>query len=169
MGSHTAIKIRPALPKDAATIHAMVQELARALELENKTRGTVEDFLKYGFGKNANFNALIAERDGFAVGMCTYFPIFSSWSGQPGIFVLDLIITESERGGGLGELLLAEVAARGQENGAAFLRLSVDDHNVRAQVFYRRIGFCTMDEERCYQINTENFESLAARAGEISL
>jgi len=163
MSSKNAITIRQALATDASTIHQMVQELAQALGMADHARGTVDDFLKYGFSENAFFSALIAERDGEAVGMCTYFSIFSSWSGRPGIFVLDLFITENERGSGLGEILLAKVAEIGHKNGAAFLRLSVDNHNVRGQDFYNRLGFSSADNETTLQIGSEQFIALATQ------
>ncbi len=163
MNSNNTITIRQALIDDAVAIHQMVQELAQALGLADHSRGTVDDFLKYGFGESAFFNALIAERDGKAVGMCTYFPIFSSWSGRPGVFVLDLFVSENERGSGLGELLLAKIAAIGHKRGAVFLRLSVDNHNVRGQDFYRRLGFSSADKETTLQIGSEQFIALATQ------
>ena len=166
MTTDNTVTIRPAGREDVCALHAMVQELAQALELPDQARGTAEDFLKYGFGENPVFNALIAERGKQAVGMCTYFTIFSTWSGRPGVFVLDLFISENQRGSGLGEMLLAKVANMGRERGAAFLRLSVDNHNERGQAFYRRIGFTAMKDECSYQINTGKFDSLAARDGE---
>jgi len=166
MTTINAINIRRATPEDAPTIHTMVQELEQALELSGQARGTVDDFLKYGFGENACFNALIAERKAEAVAMCTYFPIFSTWIGKPGIFVLDLFVSENERGSGVGEMLLAKVANMARDRGAGFLRLSVDNHNVRGQAFYRRIGFTSIDDECSYQINTDNFNTLADKMGE---
>ncbi len=161
MNSDNAITIRQAIPDDAVSMHNMLQGLAQALGLEGQNRGTVDDLLRYGFSGDAYFKALIAEREHQAVGLCTYFPIFSTWTGKPGIFVLDLFVDEKERGSQLGERLLSEIASLGRKRGAAFLRLSVDNHNVRGQGFYRRIGFKVMDDERSYQINTEKFEHLA--------
>ncbi len=147
--------IRQAMPGDAAAIHTMIKGLADALNLTGKIRGTVDDLLKYGFCENAAFNALIAECDGKAVGMCTYFPIFSTWNGRPGVFVLDLYVAESQRGCGLGEDLLARLASMAHERGATFMRLGVDNHNIRGQDFYQRIGFKPMEDECSYQIDIE--------------
>jgi ribosomal protein S18 acetylase RimI-like enzyme len=156
-----AITIRLAMPEDAVCIHSMMQGLAEALELTGQNRGTVDDLLKYGFGDSPLFKTLIAERGAQAVGMCTYFPIFSTWTGRPGVFVLDLFVSENQRGSRLGEMLLAKVASIGRREGAAFLRLSVDNHNIRGQNFYHRIGFKAMKDECSYQINTEKFDALA--------
>lgn len=166
MSDNLMTSIRQARREDAAGIHTMVQELAHALELPDKIGGTVDDFLKYGFGEDAIFNALIAEHDAQVMGMCTYFPIFSTWSGRPGVFVLDLFVSENQRGSGLGEKLLARVASIGRQKGAAFLRLSVDNHNVRGQAFYRRIGFTPMADECSFQLNSENFSILANQGEE---
>ncbi len=147
--------IRQAVPGDAVAIHTMIKGLAQALDLVDKNTGNVDDLLKYGFGENAAFNALIAEREGKDVGMCTYFPIFSTWNGRPGVFVLDLYVAESQRGRGLGRDLLARLADIARERGATFMRLGVDNHNIRGQAFYRRIGFKPMEDECSYQIDIE--------------
>lgn len=165
MALENGIIIRRAVLEDAACIHRMVGELASALEFSDLAKGSVEDISKYGFGEDAFFHSLIAERNGKAIGLCTYFPVFSSWKGCPGVFVLDLFIAKSERRSGLGEKLLANVASISREFGAAFMRLSVDNHNVKAQAFYRRIGFGPVDDETTYQINTEEFDTLTALAG----
>ncbi len=143
------------MPGDATAIHTMIKGLAQALDLGGKTSGSVNDLLKYGFGENAAFNALIAECDGDAVGMCTYFPVFSTWSGRPGVFVLDLYVAKSQRGRGLGEDLLARLAGIVRKRGATFMQLSVDNHNIRGQSFYRRIGFKPMKDECSYQMDIE--------------
>ncbi len=152
----TRINIRQAMPGDAAVIHTMIKGLAQALDLAGKNKGSVDDLVKHGFGKNAAFNALIAECGGEAVGMCTYFPVFSTWAGQPGVFVLDLFVAESQRGHGLGEKLLIELAANARKRGAVFVRLSVDNHNVRGQEFYHRLGFKHMEDESSFQINIDS-------------
>jgi len=155
MVSDSKINIRQAMPGDAAAIHSMVNGLAEALDLAGKNKGSIDDLLKYGFSENAAFNALIAECAGEAVGLCTYFPIFSTWTGRPGVFVLDLYVAESQRGRGLGEQLLTELASIARERGETFVRLSVDNHNIRGQAFYHRIGFMPMEDECSYQIDIE--------------
>jgi len=155
MNPDTKITIRQAMPEDATAIHTMIKNLAGALELSGKHTGTVDDLLKYGFGENASFNALIAERDGEAIGMCTYLPIFSTWTGSPGVFVVDLFVAEKQRGNRLGENLLARLASIARERGATFMRLSVDNHNIRGQNFYHRIGFTPMEDESSYQIDID--------------
>jgi len=155
MAPDRKINIRQAVPGDATVIHTMIKGLADALDLAGKNTSSVDDLLKFGFGEKAAFNALIAECDGKAVGMCTYFPIFSTWNGRPGVFVLDLYVAESQRGYGLGKDLLARLASIARQRGATFMRLGVDNHNIRGQAFYHRIGFRPMEDECSYQIDIE--------------
>lgn len=98
MPPNNATTIRQAVPEDATAIHTMVRQLARALDLSAQIRGSIDDLLKYGLGVGAVFNTLIAQRNRQPVGMCTYFPVFSTWTGRPGIFVLDLFVSENQRG-----------------------------------------------------------------------
>lgn len=163
MAAENSINIRQAMKEDAELIHTMVQELDNALGHTGKSVGTVEDFTRFGFDENAFFNALIAEHESDVLGMCTYFPIFSTWGGRPGIFVQDLYVREMARGSGLGEILLARLADMSQQKGGTFLRLSVDNHNIRGQKFYDRLGFDTLDDERSCQLESKNFKTLAAQ------
>ena len=135
--------IRRATEADAATIHALVVELAAAIGMTGKVAISVADISDQGFGAEAAFEALIADWNGAAVGLCLFFESFSSWDGRRGVYVRDLFVSEAARGLGLGRRLLAEAAALSSARGGSYLRLAVDSGNVTAQAFqafYERTG-----------------------------
>jgi len=157
--------IRRANEADAATIHAFVVELARALGLTDMVASSVADIRDKGFGPDPAFEALIAELAGRAVGLCLFFESFSTWDGRRGLYVQDIFVAEAARGLGLGRRLLAEAAAISRARGGSYLRLSVGVENDGAQAFYARAGLSWSKTERIYQARGEDFAVLAANAG----
>ena len=154
------ISVRRAGPEDAETVHQMIMALARDTDAETKASSTPADFLKFGFGDEALFEALIAERNGEPVGLCLYFYSFSTWLGEPGIYVQDLYVADAERGSGLGRRLLHETAKRGRQRQASHLRLTVDRPNNSARQFYEHIGMHNRDDELTYHIGGREFVAL---------
>src|SRR5688572_16558314 len=132
--------IRLAELTDAEQIHAGLLAMARAMGEEARITSTATDIRTHGFGENPAFEVLIAEIDGAFAGLCLTFPSFSTWRGEPGIYVQDLYVDEAFRGRRIGEKLLRASARRGRAKGAGYLRLSVDIGNTKAQAFYERVG-----------------------------
>ena len=153
--------IRLADRGDAETIHAMIAALAAATDDRRNVKSTPRDLADYGFGTDALFETLIAERSGCPVGLCLFFYSFSTWLGKPGIYVQDLYVRDEERGRGLGRQLLSAVAAHGLGRRASHLRLSVRSWNSVARNFYDRIGMDHCDEEETYHLGGDAFLALA--------
>ncbi len=156
--------IRRATEADAETIHRLVLDLAESIGQRRKVASRVEDILHAGFGAKPAFEALIAELNGVAVGLCLFFESFSSWDGRRGVYVQDLFVAEPARGCGLGGRLLAEAAALSRARGGSYLRLSVEAENEAAQAFYRRVGLRWSASERIYQVRGDDFTALARGA-----
>ena len=70
-----------------------------------------------GFGPQPHFEALLAFLDGEPAGMALFHPRFSTWLGQPRLFLEDLYVTEAARGHGVGRRLMARLAAIAIERG----------------------------------------------------
>ena len=157
------IVIRAATADDAEDLHAMLLELARATGLREKVRSRPDDFRRLGFRERPAFQALIAEREGRAIGLSLFFYNFSSWRGELGVYVQDLYVAAEARGTGLGRRLLAETTRLGRTQGATHLRLSVDRANEGAQRFYRKLGLKLSGSELMFQATGATFERLAGK------
>lgn len=140
----------------------MVKGIGHAVGHVDRITSNPLDFLRHGFGKTPLFEAVIAERGDKAVGLCLYFFTFSTWLGEPGIFVQDLFVDETERRGGLGRRLLAEVTRRGVERQATHLRLSVESDNTAARAFYQGLGMQHRTSEETMHLGGSAFEQLTA-------
>jgi len=92
------------------------------------------------FGAVRYIEALIAERDGGAVGYAIFHPTYSTFRGRPGLYLEDIYVSEDARGTGAGVRLLAEVAAIARRRGCHQVSWSVLDWNRPAIDFYERLG-----------------------------
>lgn len=161
------ITIRLARREDAAAIHDLVVDLARSRRAESKVESRIADIERDGFGDNPAFEALLAEVGGRVVGLSLFFGSYSTWRGQRGVYLQDLVVAESARGLGLGARLLAATAALCRARGGGYLRLSVDDDNPRARAFYRRCGLSHSKSELIQVIDRQGFIDLAKSAEDI--
>jgi GNAT superfamily N-acetyltransferase len=156
------LTIRVAEVGDSDLIHAGLLAMARAMGDADKITSTSADIRKYGFGDHPAFEVLIAERDGTFVGLCLTFASFSTWRGEPGIYVQDLYVGDAFRGHRIGEKLLRAVARRAKAKGAGYLRLSVDIENKTAEAFYERLGIAHSRNEHVHMIKGDAFDAFAA-------
>lgn len=159
-GTERAVTLRLAQARDAATIHRLIQDLARSLGAPEQVSSTPQDFQRAAAADRADFIALLAERDAQAVGLCLYFYSFSTWRGRRGVYVQDIYVADSERGTGLGRRLMAETARRAAAEGASYLRLAVDRENHAAQDFYRSVGMEHASREHIFMARGAAFEAL---------
>lgn len=159
---HSPVTYRLARPGDAGDIFRALQALAQSLGVAGRLQSTEEGILRHGFCPRPTFEVMIAEAEDRFAGMCLYFPFFSTWVGEPGVYVQDLYIAPEYRGRRIGESMLREVARRGRDQGYSHLRLTVDDGNDGGDRFYRRLGFQRSDDERLYKLTGPGFQALCA-------
>ena len=156
-----SITIREADVGDAATIVALIRELASYEDLLDQVRMTEADVVRDGFGARPHFEALIAEVDGTPAGFALFFHNYSTFEGRPGIYVEDVYVRERARGLGLGRKLMARLAAMALERGCRRLDLWVLHWNP-ARAFYHRLGFRHMGDWLPYRLDGEALARLAA-------
>ena len=142
----------------------MVRELAIYEKLEQHARATADDFRTHLFGPRPAAEAVIALVDGKAVGFALWFSTFSTFRGQPGLYLEDIFVKPECRGRGIGKALLAAVATAAVERGCGRLEWSVLNWNDPAIGFYRSLGARPMDEWTVYRIDEEALRRLAETA-----
>ena len=154
MATEAPIAIRIATAEDSDTLHGLLRTLAESLGQDEKLTARQADLRRFGFSSPPAFRALLALRGEDALGMCIFFPTFSTWRGEPGIYVQDLYVADRARGQRLGRRLLAAAAAEGaNEHGATHMRLAVDVNNEDAQAFYAAVGLRARSDELTFQID----------------
>lgn len=167
MNDDRGISIRDMRAEDAPRVFEMVMALARFLGEQDHVAATVETLLEDGFGPRPRFGALVAVgTDGGLVGYTTYSWNYSTFQGNPYLYIDDLYVGENARGQGVARRLVAVVAARSLAiaRGPGRVALTVVDWNPARDV-YRRLGFETETTSLRQVIEGEALRRLAATAG----
>jgi GNAT superfamily N-acetyltransferase len=156
-----SVSIRAAKPGDEGIVLGFIKELAEYEKLAHEVIATTEHLTKTLFADNPKAFALIAERDGAPVGFALYFFNYSTFLGKHGLYLEDLYVRESERGGGVGQALLARLAAIAKEHDCGRMEWWVLDWNKDAIAFYKSIGAEAMDEWTVFRLTGKALHDLA--------
>lgn len=154
--------IRRATAVDAPVILSFIRALAAFERAPDAVTATEEGLIRDGFGPNPYFQCVIAEHDGNPAGFAFYFFNYSTWVGQPGIYVEDLFVLPEFRRLGIGRALLRRVAAIALEMGCQRMQWEVLDWNTPAIDFYRAMGAEFLDEWRNVRLGADAIKRLAA-------
>ncbi len=92
------------------------------------------------------------------------FPTFSSFRGQPGLYLEDVYVRPVHRGRGIGKALLAKLAKLAMDRGLGRLEWAVLNWNSPAIGFYRSLGARPLEDWTVYRINDGPLAELAALA-----
>lgn len=131
------MSIRDATAADLDEVCTLIEELAAYEHLGDEVVFDREAMGRHLFGPDPPARILLAESDGGeVVGMALYFPTFSTFLGQPGIWLEDLFVRARHRRSGYGTALLVELRRRT----GGRLEWAVLDWNRAAVEFYRHLG-----------------------------
>lgn len=155
------VAIREAKPGDESLILSFVKELAEYEKLAHEVTASEKELTDTLFAHEPKVFALIAERNGAPVGFALYFFNYSTFLGKHGLYLEDLYVRETERGRGVGQALLARLAAIAIEQDCGRMEWSVLDWNKPAIAFYTSIGARPMDEWTVYRLTGAALETLA--------
>lgn len=148
-------------PDDLETVLSLIREFALFEELSDVCEVTVERLREAMFGNGAVVEGLLAFDGERAVGYALFFPNFSSFRGQRGLYLDDIFITSLYRGKGVGEAILKELARLAASRGLERIDFLVLDWNKPALGFYEKLGAVRDAEERHYKFTDEAFQRLA--------
>jgi GNAT superfamily N-acetyltransferase len=129
--------LRTAQKEDIEQILELVKELAIYENAPDEVSNTPERMLREGFGENPAFGCILAEKAGVIIGMSLYYYRYSTWKGRR-LYLEDIIVTETERGGGAGKLLFDTTIEKAKEEDCTGMMWQVLDWNEPAINFYRK-------------------------------
>ncbi|WP_323123077.1 GNAT family N-acetyltransferase [Burkholderia alba] len=155
------IQIRPAIPDDAAQILRFIIELAVYEKAEEQVVTTLDSIGRSLFGAASPARALMCEVDGAAAGFAVYFFSYSTWLGQPGLYLEDLYVSPRFRGSGAGKRLLQTLARIAVEHGCGRFEWSVLDWNAPAIRFYEGLGASAQREWVRYRLAGDALRAVA--------
>ena len=97
-----------------------------------------------------------------AVAFALFFTNFSTFLAQPGLYLEDLYVKPSHRGGGIGEAMLARLGKLAVDRGYGRFEWSVLDWNEHAIRFYERMGATLLPEWRICRVAGDALQRFAA-------
>jgi GNAT superfamily N-acetyltransferase len=147
--------IRKSEQKDMPSVLKLIKELAIFEKEPDAVKIGVDDLIKYGFNETPSFNSFVAESENSIVGMALFYNRFSTWKG-PSIHLEDLIVTEKNRGLGIGKALYDKVLEFALLNNVQRVEWVVLDWNKTAIDFYKGTGATMLEDWNICQINNES-------------
>ena len=153
--------MRPATPDDLAAIVGLITELAVFEKLEHLVVVTPESLRPHLFGPRPAAEAMVGEVGGQVVAFALFFTNFSTFLGQPGLYLEDLYVQPAHRGTGLGRALLSHLGALAVQRGCGRFEWSVLDWNQRAIDFYEKMGATVMPDWRICRVTGDALQAFA--------
>ena len=159
------IELRPAVEADVDQILEFIRELARYERLEHEVVATAADLRERLFGAQRFAEVVFACEAEVPVGFALFFHNFSTFKGQPGIYLEDLYVRPHLRGRGIGRLLLRHLARLTVERRCARLDWAVLEWNEPSIAFYRGLGAEPLADWRMFRLSGTALEQLSASPG----
>ena len=152
----TAFTLRPAAPHDLPAIVGLIRELAEFEKLSHLVVVTPQSLQPHLFGPKPAAEAVVAEKTlqgrPTVVGFTLFFTNFSTFLGQPGLYLEDLYVQPDHRGQGVGKALLQHLGALAVARGCGRFEWSVLDWNENAIEFYEKMGATVMPDWRICRV-----------------
>ena len=156
------LKICEATEAETPVILEMIQGLAEYEKLSHVCCATEEQLRRTLFGERPAAEVLLAKLDEEWVGFALFFPNYSTFLAQPGIYLEDLYVKPEARGKGAGLALLRALAKLAVERGCGRMEWAVLDWNEPSIGFYRKLGAVPLDEWTGYRLTGEALQKLGA-------
>lgn len=155
------MKIRKAAPEDAASILALIRELAIYEKAEHEVRCSLGEIQQSLFAADARASALVVEAEQAIVAYAVYFYNYSTWLGKPGIYLEDLYVQPAYRKQGIARSLLKHIANIALEENCGRFEWAVLDWNTPAISFYESLGAKAQDEWTIYRLSGDSLRDFA--------
>ncbi len=150
------MKVRTANPKDVSLILSFIQKKAdfdRHIGAFSGILQVSEDKISRTlFSTNPFAYVLFVEDAGREIGFALYGFRYSSFIGQPSIWLDDLFIDENMRSQGAGAALMQSLAQIALKHDCTHISWTADARNTRGLNFYHGLGakIIKQEDNRCY-------------------
>jgi len=156
-------QIKPATRAEVPLILQLIRELADYERAPDDAVATEAQLDKVLFGENPSAEVILAREGAEPVGFAVYFFNFSTWLGQPGLYLEDLFVRPAHRGKGYGRLLLARLAQIARERDCGRMEWAVLEWNEPAIQFYKKLGAKPMEDWTVFRLTSDGIAGLAGK------
>ena len=154
--------LRAATAADVPQVLAFIRALAEYERLLHAVVATEDGLRRALFGPRPYAEVVLADDGGTPVGFALFFHTFSTFLGQPGIYLEDLFVVPEARDRGVGRALLAHLARLAEARDCGRVEWAVLDWNAPAIRFYESLGARPNAEWTVYRLTGESLTALAA-------
>lgn len=150
------IEVRFAAPQEATVIYELIHDKAefdRSIGAYSaKIQTTPEKIQQTIFSNQPFAHVLLAEDNQDKIGFALYGFRYSSFIGQPSIWLDDLFVKPAMRSKGAGTLLMQNLQQIAKQNNCSHLSWTADARNIRGLSFYQRLGAKVIEQkgDRCF-------------------
>jgi GNAT superfamily N-acetyltransferase len=152
------INIRSGAKEDLPRVLELIKELALFEKASDQVSNTVERMEQDGFGAHPVYGFFVAEDGQEIVGLSLYYFRYSTWKGKR-LYLEDIIVTENQRGRGLGKLLFERTMKFALEQGCSGMMWQVLNWNKPAIDFYKKYNARLDDEWLNGHLEAKEMES----------
>jgi GNAT superfamily N-acetyltransferase len=139
--------IREGRKEDLPAVLVLIKELAVYEKAAGEVENTVEQMEIDGFGHNPIYGLFVVMNDKkVIVGISIYYYRYSTWKGKR-LYLEDIVVTESERGSGIGKKLFDHTIKKGLDENCNGMMWQVLDWNEPAINFYKKYYQANLDGE----------------------
>ncbi|MFT3742763.1 MAG: GNAT family N-acetyltransferase [Pyrinomonadaceae bacterium] len=147
--------------RDVPGVLELLREFAEYEKLSQYCTATEERFQAALFGEGSFANGIVALSGDEIAGYAIFYPNFSTFRGERGMYLEDIYIRPAFRGGGTGKMMLQEVARCAAGRGFERIDFLVLDWNTPAIEFYKRLGAECNEDETHFKFAGEAFAELS--------
>lgn len=153
------ISIRVGKKDDLVQVLELIKELALFERAPHEVINTVEMMEQDGFGPNPIYGFFVAEQQNRIIGLSLFYWRYSTWKGKR-LYLEDIIVTEKERGNGVGKKLFDRTMQHALDQQCSGMMWQVLDWNEPAINFYKKYGArldgewinCTLEREQLIKL-----------------
>lgn len=138
--------IRTGTKLDLPQVLELIKELALYERAPHEVTNTVERMEQDGFGANPIYGLFVAENERGIVGISIYYWRYSTWKGKR-LYLEDIIVTEKERGSGIGKRLFDRTMQHALDENCTGMLWQVLEWNEPAINFYKKYYQAKLDGE----------------------
>lgn len=150
------VNVRKASKEDSSKLLEFIEQKAefdRSMKgFEGEVSTTIEKIERTLFGDYPFAHALLLELDSEILGFALFHYRYSSFSGEPSIWLDDLLVVGKQRSNGYGSELMHFLKLEAEKSFASHISWTASPYNTKAHEFYKKLGaeIERMDGQRPY-------------------
>jgi GNAT superfamily N-acetyltransferase len=156
------VTVRLATSADSETLISLMEGLAAYEKLTPPNDAAKERFRR-DLAEGKRFEAVLAERDGAAIGYALYFETYSTFRASPKVYMEDLFVSPDYWKSGAGFALFMAVVEAADRRGCTAIEWNVLDWNQQAIDFYNRVGGRHEVEWPQYELDRAGMDALLGK------